>query len=59
MGVEVEVLVDLFAGVHVPKAVGELERTEPPRFQSAGAGDRRRDFSLVLLREGVARMQWS
>ena len=48
---EVEVLVDLLAGVLVPKAVGKLERAEPPRFQSDGAGDRRRDFSLVLLRE--------
>ena len=48
---EVEVLVDFFAGVLVPKAVGKLERAEPPRFQSDGAGDRRRDFSLVLLRE--------
>jgi len=57
--VEVEVLVDFFAGVLVPKAVGKLERAEPPRFQSDGAGDRRRDFSLVLLREGVAGMQWS
>jgi hypothetical protein len=40
-----------FRRVPVPKAVGELERAEPPRLQSVEAGDRRRDFSLVLLRE--------
>lgn len=47
MALEVQVLADLFDGVFVPKAVGEVERAEPPRFQSIG-GNRQRHFNLVL-----------